>query len=280
MKRVLAALALALGTSVAAPVMAQDVVGEVVTVTSGARLERDGRVFALAPKVSVLSGDAITTNGTGTVQLVFRDKTRVVVGPDSEFVAADIEFARNGRARNFAVNTVGGTFRFLSGDSAKRVYSISTPTTTMGIRGTTFDFATERSTNTTLVTFSGEVQMCGAGRRCYAISGSCATIRAGRRGVDPDPVEMDDKVALLRRQFPFTQSQRSLGSGFRASLVGCGPNDSDEPGFRAARVRRVASPPPGEVVTPALPTGSDSSGSSPSSGGGGGSSGGGPRSGP
>ncbi|MEL7107277.1 MAG: FecR domain-containing protein [Pseudomonadota bacterium] len=263
---------------------AQDVVGEVVTVAEGARLERDGRQFAIAPKVSILSGDAITTNGSGTVQLLFLDQTRVVVGPNSQFVARDIRMRRNGRAQRFAVNTVGGTFRFLSGNSAKNVYDIRTPSATMGVRGTQFDFAVERRNDTSLVMFDGEVQMCGAGRVCYAVSGSCATIRAGARGVNPDPVEDGAKAALLRRQFPFTQSQNRLGGGFRTSLLGCGPEDDDNPLLRPTRIERVAPPPPGQVVTPvqAPASGDGDNGGSTSGGGsgGGGGGGGGPRSGP
>lgn len=262
---------------------AQDVVGEVVTVAEGARLERDGRQFAMAPKVSILSGDAITTNASGTVQLQFLDETRVVIGPNSQFVARDIRMRRNGRAQRFAVNTVGGTFRFLSGNSAKNVYDIRTPSATMGVRGTQFDFAVERRTNTSLVMFDGEVQLCGAGRVCYAVSGSCATIRAGAQGVNPDPVEAGAKAALLRRQFPFTQSQNRLQGGFRTSLLGCDPGDDDNPRLQPTRVERVAPPPPGEVVTPLRAAGPDDGDGAPSGGGssgGGNGGGGGPRSGP
>ncbi len=274
MKRVVGSILLGLAVMLGFPALAQDVVGEVVTVREGAQLQRDGRRFAISPEISILSGDTIVTNRTGAVQLVFRDNTRVVVGPSSQFVATDIQIRRNGRAQKFAINTVGGTFRFLSGDSAKRVYELRTPTATMGIRGTNFDFAIERETNTTLVTFAGEVQMCGAGRRCYAISGSCATVRAGRQGINPEPVEQDAKVRLLQQQFPFTQSQSGLGRSFRTSLVGCGPDDDDDPRFVAPRVVRVATPAPGEVVTPRR-TGPQDQG-----GGSGGSGSSGPRSGP
>lgn len=258
---------------------AQDVVGEVISVAEGARLERDGRQFAMAPKVSILSGDAITTNGSGTVQLQFLDATRVVIGPNSQFVARDIRMRRNGRAQRFAVNTVGGTFRFLSGNSAKNVYDIRTPSATMGVRGTQFDFSVERRTDTSLVMYDGEVQMCGAGRVCYAVSGSCATIRAGAGGVNPNPVEDGAKAALLRRQFPFTQSQNRLGGGFRTSLLGCGPDDDDNPRVVPTRVERVPPPPPGQVVTP-LQAGGPPDGDDGGSTGGGSGGGGGPRSGP
>lgn len=229
---VLAALVVAL------PAVAQSVVGEVVSVTEGARLDRDGQRFRLAPEVSILSGDTIVTNGTGTVQLLFRDDTRVVVGPDSQFVASDIRMRRSGRASRFTVATVGGTFRFLSGDSARRVYDIRTPTATLGVRGTEFDFALDRSRNTAMATFDGEVQMCGAGR-CFGVSGSCATIRASARGVDPRPIEADAQIALLARQFPFTQSQGGLGEGFRTNLAGCNDNDPNPGPLRPVVVREI-----------------------------------------
>lgn len=271
MMRVIGALIGAALALVALPVSAQQVVGEVVTVSEGARLERGGRQFAIAPDVSILSGDLIVTNTTGTVQLVFRDETRVVIGPGSRFLAEEIRMRRGGRAQQFTMNTLGGTFRILSGDSAKRVYGIRTPTTTMGVRGTQFDIAVDGDTTTAMVTFDGEVQMCGAGRRCYAVSGSCTTIRAGSRGVDPNPLEDDEKIALLRRQFPFTQSQGRLGDTFRTNLAGCGGPDDDGP-VRPARVVEVPPPPPGEFVTPLAPVNRDRNDTTDT--------GGGPRSGP
>jgi len=239
----------------ALPGLAQDVVGSVVSVTGRAELTRDGGRFGLAPEVSILSGDTIQTGSSGTVELRFRDDTRVVVGPGSQFVAADIRMRRSGRASRFAVATAGGTFRFLSGDSARRVYDIRTPTATMGVRGTQFDFALDRRRDTTLVTFDGEVQLCGAGRRCFAVSGSCATVRAGASGVDPTAVEGNAQLALLQQQFPFTQSQERLSGGFRTDLAGC--DDRDAANGRTAGTVRPA------VVVEVTPAASASEESAP-----------------
>lgn len=256
-------------------VSAQEVVGAVVSVEGGAQLTRDGDLFRLAPDVSILSGDTIATGATGTVQLAFRDDTRIVIGPGSQFIATDIRMRRSGRANRFTVATVGGTFRFLSGDSAKRVYDIRTPTATMGVRGTQFDFALDRRGDTTLVTFLGEVELCGTGRRCYAVSGSCATVRAGARGVEPTPIEESAQVSLLRRQFPFTQSQDQLGGAFRTSLAGCDDNDGSGATVRPAVVRDVT-----RAARSSGGSDSDDDDDSGSSGDdGGGSGGGGPRSG-
>lgn len=234
--RGLLALALAL-SSVAGPATAQEVVGSVASVIEGARLERGGNAFGMSPEISLLSGDVIRTDATGTVQLLFRDDTRIVVGPNAVFVAADIDLRRNGRARRFAVNAFGGTFRFLSGNSADRSYDIRTPAATMGIRGTEFDFSVDRRTEATaLVTHDGEVRFCGAARRCFDVSGGCATIRASRAGVDPTPLVSDAKTALLREQFPFTQSQESLQQRFRTRLAGC---DDDDSNAAPVRIRAV-----------------------------------------
>ncbi|MEM9707261.1 MAG: FecR domain-containing protein [Pseudomonadota bacterium] len=218
---------------------AQAVVGAVAAIEEGARLERDGQRFRLAPEVSILSGDRILTNGTGTVQLQFRDGTRVAIGPNSEFLARDIRMRRGGRAQRFAVTSVGGTFRFLSGESARRAYEIATPAATMGIRGTEFDFAVEGGASTTLVTYDGEVEFCGAGDVCFAVSGSCAAVRAGRGGVDPNPVTGSAKSDLLARIFPFAQGQSRLGSSFQTRSLGCAPGDDDDPEFVPATVQAV-----------------------------------------
>jgi hypothetical protein len=44
-------------------------------------------------------------------------------------------FADDNTARNISINAVKGAFRFITGKSPKDVYSITTPTATIGVRG-------------------------------------------------------------------------------------------------------------------------------------------------
>ena len=65
----------------------------------------------------------------------------------------------DGTAGKFAVNALAGTFRFLTGNSEKSAYQIITPTGTLGVRGTKFDFTVDpRTGQTKVVLFEGQVK--------------------------------------------------------------------------------------------------------------------------
>jgi hypothetical protein len=65
----------------------------------------------------------------------FRDETKLVVGPNSTMVIDAFVFSDQNTARQISINAVKGAFRFITGKSPKDVYSITTPTATIGVRG-------------------------------------------------------------------------------------------------------------------------------------------------
>ena len=115
-------------------------IGTAVEVHQGATLTSGGTSKQMQSGMEVNSGDTISTDSKGVVQLIFEDGTKIAVGPNARMVI-DVSMMRGSKkARNFAVRALGGSFRFISGDSDKGAYKIRTPNATMGIRGTFFDF--------------------------------------------------------------------------------------------------------------------------------------------
>ncbi len=212
-----AALIMCLGTQAfaqqVAVVIAAKQGAEVITASGTRQLERSD---------SLQNGDVIQTNGSGTVQIAFRDKTRMVVGPESRFVIDDVDLGAGEKARTFAIDAVSGTFRFLSGQSEKQVYSISTPTATMGIRGTQFDFTVTEGEGTSLVTFRGEVRICSNRNRCARASGGCAAVGTRLSGDLVVPADRIERDELILSEFPFIISQQILRPSFRSSTRSCG----------------------------------------------------------
>jgi len=87
----------------------------------------------------VFQGDLIVTDPQGQAQIRFVDDTRFVVGPNSRVRIDEFVFNPDGTASDVALNTLKGTFRFISGKSPHDAYSIRTPTMTIGVRGTAID---------------------------------------------------------------------------------------------------------------------------------------------
>jgi len=203
------------------PIVANAQIGTAVEVIGGARLTSGGKVLQMRSGMAVNTGDEIRTDKTGKVQLIFEDATKIAIGPGSR-LTVDVTLLQGGhRASKFAVNAVRGSFRFISGKSAKSAYEIQTPTATMGIRGTEFDVAVYGRRSTALATFKGKVHMCGPGGRCAFITGRCTLVRTDRRAGVAVPDEYKEAAELLRSGFPFVMSQEDLLASFRVDARGC-----------------------------------------------------------
>jgi hypothetical protein len=98
--------------------------GTRVTILQGAQLEE---------------GQLIVTDAGGEVQVTFVDNTRMVIGPNSSLQIDRILMRNDGTFSAFAVNALGGTFRFITGNSPSDVYRVTTPAGTISVRGTKWD---------------------------------------------------------------------------------------------------------------------------------------------
>ncbi len=197
-------------------------IGVAADVDSGATLTRSGQVSNLPEGTTVLTGDVIATNRTGQVQLLFFDETRIAIGPNSQFLVEDVRMRSSGTAKTFAVSAISGGFRFITGKSAKPVYSIKTPTATMGIRGTKFDFVVTEQAGTDLAIYTGSVQICGVSGRCLRVSGECNTANTDASGKLSASDKPSKKAELIAKGFPFASGQQKLAPAFRTSARSCG----------------------------------------------------------
>jgi hypothetical protein len=117
-------------------------------------------------------GDVVATSARGSAQIRFVDNTKLVVGPNSQ-VTID-SFVFQGRsAKNFSLEAAQGTFRFITGVSAKNAYSIKTPSATIGGGALS---STSPSTVTEPMLVSGAVPFCSAtGERRAAVPRSAGS---------------------------------------------------------------------------------------------------------
>ena len=147
--------------------------GTAVAVIQATSASGPGGSRTLESQRPVYSGDRINTAQSGEAQIVFRDETRLVVGPNSSLVIDRFVFASDRTAADVSMRAVKGALRFISGSSSSQAYSIRTPTASLGIRGTQFDIAIGPNGETGLVVFSGAVQMCGRSGRCILVNEAC-----------------------------------------------------------------------------------------------------------
>jgi hypothetical protein len=249
----------------AVPAPAATAIGKVVAAAGSPT--SSGR--ALRPGSAVYENDRIVTRG-GNVQILFVDSTKLVVGPNSTLVIDRFLMRGGNRAQKFSVDALRGTFRFISGNSARNAYDIQTANATIGIRGTGFDFSAGRQT--LVAVMDGRVRLCARGR-CESLNEEgCSVGRAGGGGVD----ELEGRAkGRALRQLPYIVNQSSLNRSFRLNTRACRAAMAlqiDIPANRDQNQQRTgpAGPPGGE------PPGAPGGPGGPSNPPGGGTPGGGP----
>lgn len=95
----------------------------------------------------VYAGDILETSSTGHAVLVFRDNTKVTVQPRTQFKVENFVYASDNPSEGSVVfNLLRGGMRVLTGLVGKarpQAVRMSTPTATVGIRGTGVDIASD-----------------------------------------------------------------------------------------------------------------------------------------
>lgn len=201
------------------PAVAKQPVGKAIKVNGSATSTGSQGKRTLSTGSPVFQGDTIKTGYSGRVQMLFADRTKLVVGPRSKVKIDSFIFKNNNTASAFAIKAARGTFRFISGKSKKSVYKISVRTATIGIRGTSFDFANRGKTS--VVLYSGSVLVC-KGNSCNRLTNKCDLARETSRGIQKSTTEQLVPNAY-RLTFPFIRRESTLLPGFR---VGAGACDS------------------------------------------------------
>jgi hypothetical protein len=215
----LAGAAFSLSATVA---LAADGVGEAMAVVDAARASGQIGERTLAVGSRVFVGDLVATDDAGEAQLLFADGTRMVVGANSSLVIDEFLFRGDAAANKFAVRALGGAFRFISGEGGDDGYSIRTPTATIGVRGTAFDFTVSPSGETKVVLLAGTAVLCSDTGGCATLSDMCELAHTDQGGVPTVVADEHDRALQTMSEFPFQRSQTSLLNDFRTGGGDCG----------------------------------------------------------
>jgi hypothetical protein len=170
---------------------------------------------ALSAGSEIQEHDKISV-GSGNVQILFNDGTKLVIGSGSTLVIEKYLMKGGNTASNLSIDALRGTFRFITGNSAKKAYHIKTANSTIGIRGTGFDFWVEKATG--VVVLQGKVNL-SRGISSVNINAGCQAGIAedsGARLLKPTAQSF-----LMRSRLPFIINQSSLKPAFRLNTSSC-----------------------------------------------------------
>jgi hypothetical protein len=120
---------------------AQTVAGVIKKQEGTVEIVRDGKSLPATVGTTVMSGDLLKTTKDSSVALMLKDETRMSLGANSQVALDKFNFDANTYQGNLFVNVLKGTFAMISGLVVKNnptSTQIKTPTSTAGIRGTSF----------------------------------------------------------------------------------------------------------------------------------------------
>lgn len=132
------------------------------------------REVRLAVGRSVHRGEQIKSQPESSAEFVFNDQTRLAVGSNASIYLDEFVYSGGGGGANkIILNAVKGAFRFSSGKAGSKSYSIRTPTSTVGVRGTKFDGYVGPDGSAFFVLLNGQVEVCNHGGDCVQLTDPC-----------------------------------------------------------------------------------------------------------
>ncbi len=236
-----------------------DATGTAKGVDPDATSKRGKNTEVLVVGSDIFIGDVVKTGPSGQVQIKFSDNTELVVGPRSSLTIEDYLLREDGSAGKLAVNTLAGTFRFVTGNAPKDRYLIKTPTGTIGVRGTAFDFA-NTSEGTAAMLYHGAIEVCTTGGTCVVLDDVCDVAEYNTteaRLIGHFDTITGDVRAAFRGFFRYAVDQNPLLREFRINGVercvnrpttSNTPESISTPNEGGAQTGRGTTPPRGPVI--------------------------------
>ena len=183
----LTALGLAVLVSTAARAAAPgEAIGSAVAIKNEVTATFGNESRRLEKDHAVNQNDVIEVATDGLGELQFKDETKLALGPGARMVLDKFVYDPDKSNGSIVVNLIKGTFRFVTGISAKPAYTIKTPTASISVRGTVFDICIRPNGATWVLLIEGSLKMCSDTGSCRVLSEPGKVMR----------VTLDKKVQL------------------------------------------------------------------------------------
>ena len=117
----------------------------------------------------LLRDEVVRTGLDSAARLVMADNTNLSLGPNATLKLDRTVFDEEHSYREIAIRLTSGAFRFVTGQSEKAAYKITTSIATIGVRGTILDIRSRRA-DTTVVLQEGASRVCAIGGQCTELT--------------------------------------------------------------------------------------------------------------
>src|SRR3954454_8987984 len=159
------------GTSLvlaASPLSAQTRVGEATVVKNEVLRVAGSATSQINVGDGLLRDEVVRTGLASAARLVMADSTNLSLGPSASLKLDRTVFDDEQHYRDVAVRLTSGAVRFVTGNSEKAAYKITTPLATIGVRGTTLDILSQRG-QTIVNLQEGQASVCTINFECIQL---------------------------------------------------------------------------------------------------------------
>jgi hypothetical protein len=212
------AIALTMGSAlalspVAAPLaQAQQNIGSAQIVVNDVRsVVGTSQPAVLRTGAGVVQNEIIRTGSRSASRVVFQDNTNLSVGASSEVTLDRFVFDPNPARSEVALSIARGTVRFVTGSLPKSAYRITTPTVTIGVRGTILTIVVAPDGSTLLSVDEGIAIATAGGQTVTVNTGMTTSVTAGAPPSPPSPTPPTPPPGVVEMQS--TLGQPGLAAG-------------------------------------------------------------------
>ncbi|MEH2567293.1 hypothetical protein V1289_006920 [Bradyrhizobium sp. AZCC 2289] len=153
----------------ASPVHAQTRVGEAAVIKNEVVRVAASATTQINVGDSLLRDEVVRTGLDSAARLVMADSTNLSLGPNATITLDRTVFDDEHHYRDVAVKLTSGAFRFVTGNSQKAAYKITTPLATIGVRGTILDILSQRG-KSTIKLQEGAATVCTVTFQCIELT--------------------------------------------------------------------------------------------------------------
>jgi hypothetical protein len=170
--------------------------------------------------VDVFENEIIRTGDKSASRVLFQDSTHLSIGAGSEVTLDRFVFDPNPAKSQVALSIAKGVVRFTTGSLPKSAYKITTPSATIGVRGTSLTVAVGADGATTVSVEEGAALVSAAGQTVSLDAGTSTTASTGSPPLPPvvTPAASSPPVS----EMDVLLSDNDLSPGLPAGSVAAG----------------------------------------------------------
>jgi hypothetical protein len=162
----------------------------------------------LAKGDGVREQELLETQTASQGEFRLADDTKLALGPGARLVLDKFVYDPNTTSKQVLINFAVGAFRFISSSKDAVGYELKTPTATMGVRGTVFDFYLTQKGAMVVLMHKGAVDVCAAGCKLHNNLGRLAYVTPSGKVIRRK--YWDRKLlpgVTVRQAFPFLRQE-------------------------------------------------------------------------